>query len=488
MSIKEKFEDLKLPEFVINEVINDSKIEQVIEEFVSDFIEYSHNLPDQRVVNEVDQERFDLIKNTNIPKKGRLVKDVVDEMINDVYYYGHNPSHPRYFGFVPSNVSLLSWLGDILTAAFNRHAGSLANFPVGCNVENQVIEWLCQQAGYDKKAGGLFVSGGSMANMSALTIARDKILDEDSWHLGVAYVSGQTHSSVAKGLRIIGISNQRIRKVPVNKDYQMDVVALKEMIEADKQKGLLPFVVVASAGTTNTGSIDPFKEIAKICQEYQIWMHVDGAFGASVLLSNTYRHLLSGIELADSISWDGHKWLFQTYGCGMVLVKEKRDMANAFHVHPEYLKDLETGDEDALNPWDLGIELTRPARGLKLWVTLQTFGSDAISDAIDHGIHLARLAQRELEKISDVEIVSPAQLAMINFRFNPNDYNEKQKDDLNQLISKKIIDSGYAGVFTTELNGKKVLRICCINPKTSYEDMCNTVKLLNQFYHECTGN
>lgn len=467
----------------LNENQNVECIGNSIHEFVNEFLNSYLNMPNNMVVKEMDPDRFDFVKNIGIPKEGRAVKEVVHELVKDVYPYGHNSGHPRYFGFVPSNSSLLSWLGDILTTAYNRHAGSYANFPAGNNIENQVIQWLCHKAGYNDQASGLFVSGGSMANMSALTIARDKILTEDTWHLGVAYVSSQTHSSVAKGLRIIGIGKARIRVVPVNENFELDVKELKRMIEEDKQAGLLPFTVIASAGTTNTGSIDPLKEIAEICKQYHLWMHVDGAFGASVLLSNTYKHLLSGIELADSISWDAHKWLFQTYGCGMILVKDKTDMLNSFHVNPEYLKDLER-DDDCINPFDLGIELTRPARGLKLWLTLQVLGSDVVSDAIDHGFYLAKLVQSELEKLDDIEIVSPACLAMINFCFNPTHLNEAQKDELNLQISKRIIDSGYAGIFTTVLKGKKVLRICAINPETTKEDICNTIQHLNDYYKE----
>ena len=467
----------------MNKNINElnQTIEKIICDFVKEFISNNEEIEYSTILKEIDEDHFETIKQLGIPQKGRLVEDVVNEMVNDVYPYGHHANHRRYFGFVPSNTTMLSWLGDILTTAFNRHAGGYANFPVGCNIENQVISWLCEKAGYDKKAGGLFVSGGSMANMSALTIARDHLLTEDTWHLGVAYVSSQTHSSVAKGLRVIGIGNKRIRVVPCNEHFEMDMNTLEKMIEEDKKAGLLPFTVIASAGTTNTGSIDPLEEIASICEKHQLWMHVDGAFGASILLSNTYRHLLKGIEKADSISWDAHKWLFQTYGCGMVLVKDKTNMLNSFHVSPEYLKDLER-DDDCINPFDLGIELTRPARGLKLWLTLQVLGSDRVSDCIDHGVYLAKLTQSELEKLEDIEIVSSAKLAMINFRFNPTHLSEEEKDELNLQISKKIVDSGVAGIFTTILNGKKVLRMCAINPETTKEDIQATIQHVYHYY------
>ena len=375
---------------------------------------------------------------------------------------------------------MLSWLGDVMTSAYNIHAASWATSSAASCIEQKLIDWLCAQAGYTKKSGGLFVSGGSMANMTALTAARDTILKEEKQRLGVAYVSDQTHSSVAKGLRIIGIPNTKIRKISTDPCFRMDIDELKAVIDADIADGLVPFVVVASAGSTNTGSIDPLQEISSLCQSYGIWMHVDGAYGASVLLTKKYKHLLKGIEAADSISWDAHKWLFQTYGCGMVLVKDKSSLFNSFNTHPEYLKDLEA-KEGEVNYGDMGMELTRPARGLKLWFTLQVMGSEAIGEAIEHGFQLAEWAEDELKKKRNWEIISHAQLAIVNFRFAPSNLTEKQIDELNQNISKAIIDNGYAGVFTTELNGKKVLRICALHPDANESDMRNTVRLLNEY-------
>jgi len=322
-----------------------------------------------------------------------------------------------------------------------------------------------------------------MANITALTAARDCKLTDENLHLGVAYVSEQTHSSVAKGLRIIGISDSRIRKLPVNSEFQMDTDRLQEAISADKEKGLIPFVVIGTAGTTNTGSIDPLETIAEICRDNNLWFHIDGAYGASVLLSPKYRHLLKGTELADSISWDAHKWLFQTYGCAMVLVKDIRHLFHSFHVNPEYLKDVE-GDLEHINTWDIGMELTRPARGLKLWLTLQVLGTRLIGSAIEHGFQLAEWAQEALSELDNWEIVSKAQLAMINFRYTADDLTDEQTDLLNEKVSEKIVESGYAAVFTTVLNGKKVLRICALHPETTRDDMRTTIQLLDTYARE----
>lgn len=464
-------------------VLNSEQLEKEIKNFVHNFCLEKHDIHTQQVMWNAPEDQVEKIKNLGIPKDGRPADQVVQEMMNEVYQYRGDSNHPRFFGFVPGPASSISWLGDIMTSAYNIHAGGSKLAPMVNCIEQEVLKWLCTQAGFGKNSGGVFVSGGSMANITALTAARDNKLTDENLHLGVAYISDQTHSSVAKGLRIIGIPNKRIRKIPTTKDFKIDTAILEQTILKDKQDGLIPFVIIGTAGTTNTGSIDPLKDIAAICKKYNLWFHVDGAYGASVLLSPKYRSLLDGIELADSLSWDAHKWLFQTYGCAMVLVNDIQHLFHSFHVNPEYLKDVQ-GDREHINTWDIGMELTRPARGLKLWLTLQILGTDLISSAIEHGFQLAKWAEAALKELPDWEIISPAQLAMVNFRYAPKDLSEKQLDLLNEQISEKILEDGYAAVFTTVLNGKTVLRICALHPEAEKEDMYHTIQLLNKYGKE----
>lgn len=454
------------------------RLEQIAKNFIQTFFAQGTQLADSEVISQISGQELAQLQKIGIPAKGRTPDEVIAEMTEKIYPFGVHSNHPRFLGFVPSGASYLSWMGDLLTSAYNRHAGSYANFPTGCIIEDQLLLWLAGKAGFTEDCGRLFVSGGSMANLTALTVARDKMLTESDWHLGTAYVSDQTHSSVAKALHMIGIPGSHIRKLPTDQHFRMDLPAFHKALLQDLQQGLHPFVAVASAGTTNTGSVDPLKEIAALCRQYGLWLHVDGAFGASTLLSQRHRHLLDGLEASDSFSWDAHKWLFQTYGCGMVFVKDKKDMINTFHSHPEYLQDLDT-EEEALNPWNLGPELTRPARGLKLWLTLQVMGSDRMAEAIDHGFDLAAFAQQKLERIPHTEIISPAQMCVVNFRFHPPGLSEEELDRLNQKIARQITASGYAGVYTTELKGKKVLRLCILNPETSEEDICSILHWLN---------
>ncbi len=294
----------------------------------------------------------------------------------------------------------------------------------------------------------------------------------------MVYVSDQTHSSVAKGLHIIGFSKDQIRVIPSDALFAMDISVLKAAIIKDINAHKKPFAVIASAGTTNTGSVDPLPQIAALCREYDLWMHVDGAYGASALLSDQYRKNLSGISLSDSLSWDAHKWLLQTYGCSVVLVRDQSCLVRSFSAHPEYLKDAQSS-ADSVEFWDLGPELTRPARSLKLWLTLQAMGTDAMEKIIDHGCALAQLAQRLISQSPDWEIVSPAQLGIINFLYiSHRQLSPRELDRINQNIAREITQSGFAQIFTTELCGKKVLRMCTIHPETTEQDIYDTIRFL----------
>lgn len=455
-------------------------------DFINEFMDYSHQIPKGGVISHITEDQLAKIDSMDIPEKGRDLEEVIKEMCGDIMPYGNHSSHPRFFGFVPGTTSPLSWLGDIITTAYNRHGGSVANQPGIWRAEQRLTRWLCDAAGFPETAGGTFVSGGSMANLTAMTAARDHLLSEEEWHMGTAYVSDQTHSSVAKGLRILGIGNSRIRVIPTDDRFCMVTDLLEKAIKEDIRKGFRPFIAIASAGTTNTGSVDDFGRIRRICDKYDMWMHVDGAFGASVLLSQKYRKELDGIEKADSLSWDAHKWLFQTFGCGIVLVRDQKHLLESFSVHPEYLKDLEK-DGTLVNPWDMSIELTRPARSMKLWLTLQVMGKGKVSGDIEHGIEMARWTEEKIKNNENIEIISHAKLGMINFRYVLEGLTEEQTDRLNAAISEKMLSDGYAGVFTTELKGKKVLRMCILHPDVTKEELMNTLILLEKYYGEAAG-
>ena len=460
-------------------------IQQLLTGFIAEGTAFYEELPQASMHKVMNEETAARLEAMTIPTDGRNPEAVYQEMKEDVYSSVLMVQHPRSFACIPSSMSLVSWMGDVMTNLYNPHASCEMNGPAVNLIEKKLIDWLCGLAGYPHEtSGGLFVSGGSIANLTALTAARDAKLTEQERTLGVVYVPDQTHSSVCKGLHIIGFRKDQIRIIASDEAFRMDIETLRKAVQTDADAGRKPFAVVASAGTTNTGSVDPLTEIANLCETYNMWMHVDGAFGASALLSDTQRKKLTGIERSDSLSWDAHKWMQQTYGCSMVLVRNKINLTRSFLAHPEYLKDAAGGDEN-IEFWDLGPELTRPARALKLWMSLQILGTDYMAECIDHSCRLAELAEAEIRKLSGWEILSPAQFGIVNFRYVPDtELSEQSMDALQSKIAEEVTNSGYALIFTTELKGKKVLRLCMINPRTTAEDVQSTICLLDRFSRE----
>lgn len=450
----------------------------LMKDFVERAVDFYLQMPLQPVCRPIDGKTLERLKGQEIPQYGRSVQDIYSEMLRDVYSGTLLAQHPRSFSCIPSTASLLSWMGDVMTNAYNPHASCQINAPAADLIEKKLVRWMCEAAGYPESGGGLFVSGGSVANLTALTAARDARLKYSERSNAVVYVSDQTHSSVSKGLHIIGFCRDQIHTIPTDSLFRMDIPALHSAVKQDMENGKKPFAVVASAGTTNTGSVDPMKEVSAVCREHGMWMHVDGAFGASALLSDKCREKLAGIEQSDSLSWDAHKWLLQTYGCNVVLVRDQSALVRSFAAHPEYLKDAEASKE-GIEAWDLGPELTRPARHLKLWLTLQAVGSREIACMLEHGCAMAELAEKTIRQAPDWEIVSPAQFGIVNFRYTAGGRaSVSELDRINQEISREITAGGFAQVFTTELRGRKVLRMCTIHPETTEKDIYDTIEQL----------
>jgi L-2,4-diaminobutyrate decarboxylase len=396
--------------------------------------------------------------------------------------------HPRFFGFIPSPASDASWLGSMLNDAYNTHAGSWMQSSGPSAVEMRLLEWMaCEVVGFPEGAGGCFVSGGSMANLTALTVARDRKLEWEEQGKAVVYMSEQTHSSVAKALRVLGFHERQMRRIACDEAFRMRVSDLRGAIGADRVDGKVPFLVVGSAGTTNTGAIDPLDELADIAEREGLWLHVDGAYGASALLCKSQRELFRGIERCDSLSWDAHKWLFQTYGCGMVLVRDRKVLTSSFGVSAEYVQDAAETEERLPNFWNYGIELTRSARAMKLWFSLQLEGLDKVERDIEHGIRLAEVAEQTLRILSDWEILSSAQLAILCLRYRPQNRPDAiDLDVVNQSISQAAIAERLAAPLTTKLNGEVVLRICCIHPDLAEQEMVEVIHGLDRIARSTT--
>jgi glutamate/tyrosine decarboxylase-like PLP-dependent enzyme len=271
-----------------------------------------------------------------------------------------------------------------------------------------------------------------------------------------------------------------VRKIACDEAMRINTSLLRSAIENDKALGKIPFLIVGNAGTTNTGSVDPFTELAAIAKEHNLWLHADGAYGASALLCQSRRHVLGGLDLCDSLSWDAHKWLFQTYGCGMVLVRNRKLLTESFGTTAEYTQDAAEAGESLPNFWNYGPELTRPARAMKLWFSLQLLGLDAISEAIEHGFVLAEVAQSSLQRLPGWEILSPAQMGIVCFRYKPTGVSLSNLDELNMRISQAAIEKNLAAPLTTRIRGVLVLRICSIHPGLAIDEMVSIIEGLDE--------
>ena len=409
------------------------------------------------------------------PESGRDLNELLTQLKRDVFPNNLHVDHPRFFAFVPGPNNFVSTMADAMAAGFNTFNGTWFGGSAAAAVELGVVQWLARACGLPKTAGGLFVSGGSMANLTGLVAARNALL-QDRIEGATVYFSDQTHSSVQRALHVIGFLREQMRKIPGDENFRLSVETLRAAIEEDRAKGLRPFCIVANAGTTNTGAIDPLGELSDLAKREKMWLHIDGAFGAAAILSERGRALLGGIEKADSISLDPHKWLFQSFECGCVLVRDVALLKSAFQIKADYLRDVHRNAEE-FNPGDHGVQLTRSFRALKVWLSLQTFGLSAFREAITRGFELAEIAERELRSRKGWEILSPAQMATVCFRFGDN-------DDLQTQLVDVMMRDGYALLTSTTLRGTASLRLCTINPRTTDQDIVGTIDRLDKFARE----
>ncbi|MBQ0787249.1 MAG: aspartate aminotransferase family protein [Oceanihabitans sp.] len=451
---------------------------QVIDTIVEHFDTENSKKP----VSLASREEMDLLFKTEAPEEPTNYKEVLDFVTAKVLPNSSIVTHPKSYSFVPGPSNFVSVMADTLATGFNIFSGGWAASPAAAELEIVTMNWLLKLFKFPtKKGGGIFTSGGSMANLTALVTARRQRCGDD-FSKAIIYLSDQAHSSNIKAIRVLGFKKEQIRIIPTDIEFKMAINKLKNAIAKDRLEGLQPFCIIASAGTTNTGTVDPLNEIAKICKTEKLWFHIDGAYGGAAILSKKGSQLLKGIEKADSVAIDPHKWLYQPYEMGCLLVRNHKWLSETFTEKPEYLRDIE-GNESEINFYDHGIQLTRRFRALKFYMSMKTFGLSAFKKAVSYSIDLAEEVEADLRKSANWEVVSPATLAVINFRYNPigKNYSEKQLDAINQEISKRVVDSREALLVTTVLQNQVVLRMCLINPRTTFEDVKDTIKTCEAF-------
>jgi aromatic-L-amino-acid decarboxylase len=456
---------------------------------VDRLLAYQASLSDLPVVRNKTQQELRSYLWEALPVHPQDPIAVLDRVENEIFSSTNHETHPRFFAFIPGPSNFVGALAEFLRTGYNIFSGSWLEGSAPAVAELVTLDWMRRLAGYPESAGGTFLSGGSLANLSALVTARDALLQQRAFLDAVVYGSDQTHSSITRAMRILGFQKEQLRRITSDGEFRLPPDALKAVIQKDRAAGKVPFCVIANAGTTNTGAIDPLSALADICAQEKLWLHADGAYGAAALFSAKGRTLLAGLERADSFALDPHKWLFQPFDCAVLLVRERQTLRHAFHVREdeaEYLQDAR-GKEEEINLWDYSPELTRPFRALKLWMSLQVFGADAFEAAIDRTFGLAEYAEKQLRADSLWEITTPAQMAVVTFRAVPpkvakagmdNEAAKIQVDSLNREVAARMQAEGFALVLSTELRGQTVLRLCTINPRTTEDDIARTVSAL----------
>ncbi len=394
------------------------------------------------------------------------------DFMQNILPYAVGNAHPRFMGWVHGGGTPVGMLAEMLAAGLNANLGGRNQAPV--EIERQVMRWVRDLFSFPETASGLFVTGTSMANLIGCLCAKTNVLGIETRQNGLqkaaeltAYTSTAAHISVAQSLDISGLGTNALRKISVNENYEMDILVLEKAILSDKKEGKKPFLVVATVGTVDIGAIDDLQKIAALCEREKIWFHIDGAFGALAKLSKKIAPRLAGIELADSIAFDFHKWGQVPYDAGFILIRNGDIHQRTFASPAAYLQRQERG-LSANSPWacDLGLDLSRGFRALKTWFTLSVYGNEKLGQVIEHTCELANYLKQKIEHSAELELLAPVALNIVCFRFCC--------ENANQVNAEIVIQMQEAGIIapsSTTLNGQIAIRAAIVNHRTTTSDI-----------------
>jgi aromatic-L-amino-acid decarboxylase len=404
-----------------------------------------------------------------LPHAPQPLEDIHAEFLSSILPYGSGNTHPRFMGWVQGAGTVPGMVAEMLAAGLNANLGGRDH--AGIAVERQLVAWVREMFGFPDGASGIFVTGTSMANFMAVLVARSHAMGRDVRRSGVGghrlrgYTSVAAHGCVRRAFEYAGLGADALRQLPVDSRQRMDIAQLQDTIRRDRAAGLAPFMVIASAGTVDVGAIDDLEAIADLCAKEKLWFHVDGAYGALGVLSPEIAPRLKGIEAADSIAFDFHKWGQVPYDAGFLLVRDGALHMETFASPAAYLR-RDTRGLSAGSPWpcDLGPDLSRGFRALKTWVTLKAFGSDRLGQMMMKSCVLARHLETRVRAEPELELVAPAQLNIVCFRY-------RSDDALNHDIVADMQEAGIAAPSLTTLSGRTAIRACFINHRTEIEDV-----------------
>ena len=429
--------------------------------------------------------------NEPLPIEPQGISKVIEDIETLVLPYDTGNTHPRFFGWVHGAGTAGGMVAELFAAALNANLGGRDHGAV--YIERQVLSWACQMFGLPNGAGGLLVSGTSMATLIALTVARNTKSERDLRADGlsaqsrplVGYTSAEAHSSVAKAFEILGLGARALRPIPVDGGFSMDVSALRDAIRKDIDAGNQPFAVIGTAGTVNTAAIDPLDELADVCRQHDLWFHVDGAFGGLAVIAPAQAGKVRGIERADSIAFDFHKWLHVPYDAGCVLLRDGDLQRRTFAARPDYLQGLERGLAGG-SPWfcELGPELSRGFRALKVWLTIKEHGLARLGAMIERNCAQADYLAQRIMSERDLEILAPVSLNICCFRFTGGGLSDDQQDEVNREIVIRLQEKGVAAPSTTRIGGRLAIRVNITNHRTANADLDLLANVVLELGHD----
>jgi len=434
--------------------------------------EYLGGLRDHKVYRHISSRDIRDSLDPALPTKGIDFDALLKVFRENIIPFSRQNAHPRMFGYVQSPGTPLAAFADLLASTLNANLTVWRSAPAPVELERLTIDWIRQILGFNAQAGGLFVSGGSMANLAAIAAAR-QAKDDSSGRLRI-YASSETHFSIAKAAALLGIGRENVRLVDVDECFKIRVDDLVAKITADLEAGYLPFCVVANAGTVNTGAVDPLAEIREIADRFQLWMHVDGSYGAFAVLAKSARKLFAGLERADSIALDPHKWLYLPVDVGCVIYRAPEIARAAFAHEAEYTRIIGEKADEAFAFWDYGPELSRRFRALKVWMLLKGVGLDSLGEAIESNLACARYLESMVRASDDFEMVAPVELSIFCFRHVPVQLRNKSPqaiDAFNERLLIALQRDGSSYLSNATLAGRFALRGCVLNYRTTLRDM-----------------